>query len=113
MTQTKLNKECEGCSWCCEHLLVPLTPHEGVVKFHVEWGNKIKLDRNGMPWSVIHKPCKNLGDDGFCQVYDHPEKPVQCNNYPHHYQKIYWDDCALMRATIKPPEKEEPQKEKE
>jgi Fe-S-cluster containining protein len=99
MAQTKLHNDCEGCSFCCEHLMMPLIPHPQVVAFHENWGNEIREDRHGKPWACMKVKCQHLGDDGLCDDYEN--RPIQCHNYPNDVQYIYWDDCALMRKKYK------------
>lgn len=59
---------------------------------------------NGSIHSVIHKTCKNLGDDNKCKVFGTTEFPEVCRQFPYitdsvwHYVK---DDCGFYFKTNK------------
>jgi hypothetical protein len=105
MSKDKKNNACEDCSWCCEHSIVPLLNDQRIVHFHENWGNKIFIDKNGQIWSVMYNPCQHLGEDGFCDMYDDPNKPLPCGNFPTGWDDVYAPHCKMMREEFKQEEK--------
>ena len=98
MKQPK-NSPCAGCSWCCEHVAVPLVNHPNVISFRKMWGLEIVYKNPNEPWMMVPNKCQHLGEDGWCKNYEQRGHP--CKNYPNQWNDLYAPHCALMRSQFK------------
>jgi len=74
--------ECKQCGACCKYIIIaPSIPYDE----HKEWlgFHGISLVKSfNTPWSALKLeiPCKHLGEDGKCKIYD--KRPKTCSNFP-------------------------------
>lgn len=75
-TDNKNRDLCEGCTMCCEYVTVELDDPDEKVDFEeiiwmIQHQNVIVYKDDEGTWNVEFKtPCKHLGSDGLCQIYD-------------------------------------------
>ena len=99
MTETK-QLNCDGCSFCCEHVVQTFTPIAELIEFHETWGREVYIIPELNMGCIVEKmPCQHLDSNGRCDDYEN--RPQACREFPSASHPIYHPHCAIMRDKFK------------
>lgn len=99
------SEDCKGCGRCCEIFEIwyddacrPSLKSE-IQRFQllVDIGDKITTRKEeGGEWLVFNFPCRHLLPDKSCAIYESPDRPRLCREFP--YLASSKNDCLKVRS---------------
>ena len=100
--------DCANCGYCCEVFEIWYPALDGTVSNAVirseiqrlqmlsDIGDKITTRDNsdGSTWVIFNIPCKYLTPEKKCAIYDRPDRPLMCRQFP--YPLSTPEDCPKL-----------------
>lgn len=94
--------DCNHCGWCCKFSFDPVmmffpNPDERRAEFlkvRGFWEASEGRDKGLAAWGQVYLRCQYHTDDNKCVIFDKPERPRMCHDFPETPQQVKNTPCS-------------------